>query len=208
MASEAALQVLENRLREANQAFDNLLWATVEGQPPRGPGHALVDHYETLTTDAIDHVREAFGRIRTARRAPHSRPGMVSRVTALCDGSERVSKLVDCMLNDLGSMSRIAALDRLAAERKGVWAAWAHGVKDSIEECQRSVNACAAALPNCWREMLNQILPALTEPRVSATGAKIILNGADAKVSNETETETVTGSSDNETEKRQTGQRV
>jgi len=216
MGNNDALQALESRLRAANQAFDSLLWAAVEDQPRPGPGHALVDHYETMATDAIDHARQAFARIRQSRRTPLSGSGVATAATALRMCAVHISALVECILQDLGSVPRIASLDRLAAERRGVWATWVRGVKDAIEECQRAVSACATALPLCWQSVLGQILPALNAPRVSATGAKIILSNGEAKVSNnveakvlgEAETISVTGRSSDATESEQAGQRA
>ena len=200
MPLEDSLDLLETRLRHAGQALDNLLWATVEAQPRQGPGHTLVDYYETAATDAADHARQAIVCLLKIRRVPHSRGGVAAAAKYLRICTGHIGELAECMLGGIGSLRRVAALESLASERKGVWAAWVHGVKDAVADCQQSVGACATALPNCWQSVLGQLLPALGAPAVHATGAKIILNASDARVSNDPETKIATGTSRDEQE--------
>src|SRR5205085_10981558 len=119
---EDSLDVLESRIRETAQAMENLLWASVEAQPLQGAGHALVDYYETTATDAVDHARQALACIRHVRRAPHSRQGVASAAKYLRRCTEHIGELTQGMLSGIASLERVAALERLAAERKGVWA--------------------------------------------------------------------------------------
>lgn len=186
MPLEDSLNVLETRLRDAAQALENLLWAAVEAQPARGPGHALVDYYETTTTDALDHARQAVSCVLKIRRAPESRRGVALAARQMQHCTEHVGELAQCVLAGIGSIRRIGALERLSAERKGVWATWVRGVKDAIAETDESVGSATAALANCWQGLLGQVLPALSGPTVSATGARIILNGSNQKVEAET----------------------
>jgi hypothetical protein len=69
MTLKAAFAGLDETLQDFRRALDDLLWAVVQGQPEAKQGHALVDQYDTTTTDLLGLTEEAVAAVKEGRQS-------------------------------------------------------------------------------------------------------------------------------------------
>ena len=136
MTLTGSVTELRDTLDDLDQAFDNLLWAVDQGLPDEDQGHALADHYETVTRDIIALVKEASEAVAAVGypdfKAEFDLPGTRQAVIV---SQDRFNRLANHFYNDLVSFERISALNDLGRQRRAL-AKWRRGVKDALDACR------------------------------------------------------------------------
>ncbi len=182
MSLETAFAELDGRLDDLEQAFDNLLWAVVQGQPAAGAryGHALPDQYEAAAGDALALVKEAraaAGAGGPAGAGPFD-PARTGR--ALAAGQDRLNRPWLRFYTDFVSDERRGALASLKRERR-VWPPWAQGVDDALGRCQHPLYAASQALARCWRDLVDRAGRLSVAVQASGVGQVVHLAARDGR---------------------------
>jgi hypothetical protein len=150
MTLHGALTTLDARIGALAQAFDNVLWAAVQGQPTGGYGHVLVDQYDALANDAIMLVGAAQGAVVDAMKGTTGPFDAESVGLSLARCHDRVHHLTHLFYTDLLATERIDALTKLARARRGEWATWVQGLKDALGPCPE------LAIIACWQDFVER----------------------------------------------------
>jgi len=153
MTLAAAFTTLYEKLEQLEQAFENLLWAVVQGQPAGEEGHALVDHYEAASSDVVGWLHEAKVAVAVGCRASPGQLDLAYIRQALTTCQERYNQLSGCFHGDIGAFDWIDALNNLARERGGGWLQWVQGVRDALNRCPQPLYEVSQALFACWLEL-------------------------------------------------------
>lgn len=175
MTLDGAFHELDTRLGELEQAFDNLLWAVVQGQGP-GWSHAVLDHYDAATHDAVGLLHEARG----AASAADGQPDLVRLRATLVTIQERINRISVCLYSELISYERKTTLYSL--KRKGrPWTIWIEGVDDALGRCPQPLYDVGRALLQCWQELVDRANLLYVSAQFSSTGmGKIMIEGGSA----------------------------
>jgi hypothetical protein len=152
MTLHGALTILDARIAPLAQAFDNVLWAAVQGQPTGGYGHVLVDQYDALANDAMVLVGAAQGAATEAIKGATGPFDAESVGNALARCHDRIHHLTHLFYTDLLATERIDALTKLARARRGEWATWVQGIKDALGPCPQLLFETGLAIIACWQD--------------------------------------------------------
>jgi hypothetical protein len=152
MTLHGAVMTLDARITALAQAFDNVLWAAVQGQPTNGYGHVLVDQYDALANDAIMLVGAAQGAVADATKGTTGPFDAENVGHALARCHDRVHHLTHLFYTDLLATERIDALTKLARARRGEWATWVQGLKDALGPCPELLFEAGLAIIACWQD--------------------------------------------------------
>jgi hypothetical protein len=177
MTLELAFHELDTRLAELQQAFDNVLWAVVQGQGG-GWSHAVLDHYDAAAHDAVGLLREA----RDAAMATDGSPDLVRMRSALVTIQERFNALMVCFYTQLISYDRKTTLYSL--RRKGrAWKTWISGVDDALAQCPQPLYDVSQVLLRCWQELVDRanLLYVSAQLNTIGTGRIVIEGGVRSK---------------------------
>lgn len=172
MTLEGAFHELDTRLGVLEQAFDNVLWAVVQGQGA-GWSHAVLDHYDAAAHDALGLLHEA----RAAVTAADGPPDLVRLRATLVRIQERVNQLSVCLYTELISYQRKTTLYSL--KRKGrAWTTWIEGVDDALGQCPQPLYDAGRALLQCWQELVDRANLLYVSAQFNSTGTgKIMIEG-------------------------------
>jgi hypothetical protein len=98
------------------------------------------------------------------------------RALTICH--ERYTRLRHRFASDLMSYERIAELMSVGHERQGEWLAWAHSVKEALDQCQQPLYDVDHALFLCWQEIAERVGgPCVSEQAPGMTQPKIVPEG-------------------------------
>ncbi len=157
MTLDACLAELKTRLRQIEEALENLLWAAAAGLSEGEEGHALVDHYDLTTNDLIGWVHEALESVEGLCITPgRPLPELAATASVLTKVQDHLGQLSNRFYNDIASFERIDALLTLGNEKEEEWAEWVQGVNDALSRCPESVYNLQIALIHCWQEIAEQ----------------------------------------------------
>jgi hypothetical protein len=167
MTLKAAFAGLDEKLQDFRRALDDLLWAVVQGQPEAKQGHALVDRYDTTTTDLLGLIEEAVAAVKEGRQSREDQidPAGARRALIICQ--ERFNRLSHSYYSELVSPEAMEALNSLVQEDGKEWWQWVNGVKDGLEWCRQPLYDVNQALFQCWQELTEG--PGLVSVSVNAS---------------------------------------
>lgn len=173
MTLEVAFRDLDARLATLQQAFDNVLWAVVQGQGAHW-SHAVIDHYDAVAHDAVGMVHEA----RAALPVGDDPPDLVRLRAALVPVQQQCNQLLVCFYTDLVSYERKATLYSL--RRKGrAWRTWISGVDDALSQCPQPLYNVHQALLQCWQELVDRANLLCVSAQLKSIGTgRIVIEGS------------------------------
>jgi hypothetical protein len=117
----------------------------------------LVDTFGDATDEVLGWLEESLKAAKEGRQAV-GYPVAIDRARrALTVCHERYTLLQHRFASDLMSYERIAELMRVGQERQGEWLAWAHSVKEALDQCQQLLYDLDQALFLCWQEIAERL---------------------------------------------------
>jgi hypothetical protein len=168
----ATFAELEWAAARLDEAFGNLAWAAVQGQPSSKPGPAVVDFWEDSAQDMADQTRKALESARVGRLAANGRLDSYSVRQALSGCQTIFDTIWLHYCTELVDFDRRKALQEVT-RRAPEWTGWVTGVVDALGQCPKPLYDLSRTLTQCWEEVADQHGPLSVSVTAKTTGRDI-----------------------------------
>jgi hypothetical protein len=161
MALERSLAELITCLQNVQDVLSASRLTITEDQPTQSPA-AIADVFVSGIDDALGYAHDALEGAVAARKAVNGPLDFDRARRYLGKSQEAFHRVADCYFSHMVAYERLTELERLAAERRGEWQAWAKSVKVSLDECGEPIEAANRTFISCWEHLTEALTNALS----------------------------------------------
>jgi hypothetical protein len=155
MTIGSCLRRLGSAASESVETFRELL-LTLGDVPHDEDEPACVEALVARVTDVEGRLQSMTDSIAAALRedAEQLDTRRCARAVAVCQ--EICNDVSRMMHGELATARNFIEINTVADERGGAWTRWREVVQHELEQCQSTIDAIAAALLECWREIADR----------------------------------------------------